>query len=156
MALNLLHTFKKLSSLPGGRRLFSAAVCNRAPYFSTINPKINELEPGRCVAVIRNRRRVQNHIGTVHAIAMCNLAELTGGLATDVTIPNGWRWIPRGMEVEYLAKATSDLRATATVNHDFSGDDAREVPAKVEVHDQHDQLVFRANIRMWVSPKPKR
>lgn len=155
MAINLLQTFEKMSKLPGGRRLFTAAVCNRAPYFSTIGPHIKELQPGRCVATIRNRRRVHNHIGTVHAIAMCNLAELCGGLATDVTIPKGWRWIPRGMEVEYIAKATTDLRATATVDSEFTGEDAREVPAVVEVTNTAGELVFRANIRMWVSPSKK-
>ena len=36
--------------------------------------------------------------------AMCNMAELAGGLMTDVSIPQGSRWIPSGMTVKYLKK----------------------------------------------------
>src|SRR3546814_8551637 len=41
---------------------------------------------------------------SVHAIALCNAAELAGGMMTEVSIPSGARWIPKGMTVEYLAK----------------------------------------------------
>src|SRR6185312_12677324 len=67
-------------------------------------PRFVALAPGRCEIAIRDRRRVHNHIGTVHAIALCNLAELSGGMLTDDSIPDSLRWIPRGMTVEYLAK----------------------------------------------------
>lgn len=46
---------------------------------------------------IRDRRRVHNHLGTVHAIALCNLAELSADVMTDATIPLDMRWIPKGM-----------------------------------------------------------
>ena len=69
----------------------------------------------------KNQKKVHNHIGTVHAIAMCNAAELAGGMATDVSIPSGARWIPQGMTVEYLAKAKTDLRVVCDVEEvDFS------------------------------------
>jgi len=57
---------------------------------------------------------VLNHIGTVHAIAMCNMAELAGGTMTEVTVPATHRWIPKGMTVEYLKKAETDLIAIAS------------------------------------------
>ena len=40
---------------------------------------------------------------------MCNMAELAAGTMTDVTVPGNYRWIPKGMTVEYLAKAETDL-----------------------------------------------
>jgi hypothetical protein len=57
--------------------------------------------------------RVQNHIGTVHAIALCNLAELCAGLVTDVSIPRDMRWIPQDMTVRYLRKAKGRIVASA-------------------------------------------
>ena len=57
---------------------------------------------------------MHNHIGTVHAIALCNLAELSAGVMTDATIPASMRWIPKGMTVEYLKKATGTMRGVAT------------------------------------------
>ncbi|WP_269431109.1 DUF4442 domain-containing protein [Photobacterium gaetbulicola] len=41
-----------------------------------------------------------NHLNAVHAIAMFNMAELAGGMMTDVSIPVNSRWIPVGMMVE--------------------------------------------------------
>ena len=35
------------------------------------------------------------------------------GLLAEATTPPGMRWIPKGMEVAYVAKATSDLLCIA-------------------------------------------
>ncbi|MDX4011252.1 alpha/beta fold hydrolase, partial [Pseudomonas aeruginosa] len=79
----------------------------------SIAPQFVELRPGYAEVTFPKRREVLNHIGTVHAIALCNAAELASGTMTDASIPAGHRWIPRGMTVEYLAKATGDVRAVA-------------------------------------------
>jgi hypothetical protein len=50
----------------------------------------------------------------VHAIALCNLAEFTGGLMTDVSIPRRCAGFPKGMTVEYLKKAVGTMRGVAT------------------------------------------
>ena len=89
----LLALYDKLGRWPLGGWLFSRAVCWKAPYFATISPRITVLANGRCEAQIADRRRVHNHIGTVHAIALCNLAELTAGVMTDASLPAGMRWI---------------------------------------------------------------
>ena len=70
-----LSLYRRLVSLPGGRWLYGRLICFKAPYFATIAPRFQALEPGRCEVAIRDRRRVHNHIGTVHAIALCNAAE---------------------------------------------------------------------------------
>src|SRR5918993_4231064 len=110
----LLAMWRRVTRWPLGRWLFSRAVCFKAPYFGSISPLIVVLEPGRCEALIEDRRRVRNHLGTVHAIALCNLAELTAGVMTDASLPRGMRWIPKGMTVRYLKKARGTLVGTAT------------------------------------------
>ena len=152
MASRALGMFRRLGGSAPGRWLFSRLVCRSAPYFSTIAPLIEELEPGRCVVRLRQHRAIQNHIGTVHAIALCNAAELAGGLATDATIPDAMRWIPKGMTVRYLKKALGELRATASVPVVADGP-AHELHALVEVRDAGNDIVFDADITMWVSPK---
>jgi acyl-coenzyme A thioesterase PaaI-like protein len=152
LASRALASFQRLGGSAPGRWLFSRLICWQAPYFASIRPRIDLLEPGRCVVRLRQRRSIQNHIGTVHAIALCNAAELAGGLATDATIPSSMRWIPKGMTVRYLAKARGHLVATARVPAIEAGP-AREVHAVVEVRDADDVAVFDADITMWVSPK---
>ena len=151
---SVLASYRRLSSKPGGRWLFSKLVCFKAPYFASIAPRIEVLEPGRGVATFAHRRRVTNHIGTVHAIALCNLAEFVGGLTCDVSIPASMRWIPKGMTVAYLKKAVGTMRATATPAFPpRESAEGYELPFEVVVENPQGEAVFKATIAMWVSPK---
>lgn len=153
----LLSLWHRLSSWPLGQWMFSRAVCFKAPYFGTISPRVVVLEHGRCEATIKDRRRVHNHIGTVHAIALCNLAELTAGLMTDASLPKGMRWIPKGMSVQYLKKATGPLRGVATSAIPLVASmEAYELPVLVAITDAAGAKVFSAQVDMWLSPLPPR
>jgi len=153
MSAPLLTLYRRMQRWPAGQWLFSRAVCFKAPYFASIAPRITVLEPGRCEGHIAHRRRVTNHIGTVHAIALCNLAELTSGLMVDASLPKGMRWIPKGMEVKYLAKATGTQHAVATPAQAIASAEAGyALPVNVQVRDTAGTVVFEARIDMWVSP----
>jgi acyl-coenzyme A thioesterase PaaI-like protein len=154
MAASVLSLYRRITRWPAGHWLFSRAVCFKAPYFASIAPRIELLEPGRCVARLRQRRRVTNHIGTVHAIALCNLAELSGGLMVDASLPPSMRWIPKGMTVEYLRKAVGTMRAIATPAQAIVEAAAGyDLPVDVAVTDPGGEIVFRARIMMWISPR---
>jgi len=99
-----------------------------------------------------NRRAVHNHIGTVHALAVGNLCELAAGTMMEATLPPSHRWIPKGMQIEYLRKAETDLVARCAWTADVA-DVGEEVPVVVSVTDESGNEVTRATIRMWVSPK---
>jgi acyl-coenzyme A thioesterase PaaI-like protein len=149
-----LTLWRRLSGKPAGKWMFSKMICERAPYFKSIRPRFEELQPGRCVVTAPLRRAVKNHIGTFHAIAMCNMAELCGGLLTEVSVPQDThRWIPKGMTVEYLKKAETDLRAVAELSPIPTFTAAQDLPVTVNVFDRQGQAVFRAVITMWVTPK---
>jgi len=153
--LDLYRTFERL---PLGKRLYNRAVCLKAPYFGSIRPRFVRLEPGRSEVLVPNRRAVRNHLGTVHAIASCNAAELAGGSCLDASLPPTHRWIPKGMTVQYLASAKTDIRAIATVE-DLSclaAREARDVVVSVDVTDEAGVVAVHADITMWVSPRPSR
>jgi acyl-coenzyme A thioesterase PaaI-like protein len=154
----LLTLYRRMAALPMGTRLFSWALCWKAPYFRSVRPVVVDLAPGRGEVRARNRRAVHNHIGTFHAIACCNLAELVAGTTMEASLPGTHRWIPKGMSVGYLAKAETDLRAVATVE-DLTGlgaDESREVVVPVDVLDTGGTTVVHADITMWVSPRRPR
>ncbi|MCO7199195.1 hotdog fold domain-containing protein [Pseudoalteromonas sp. OANN1] len=154
MSAPLLKIYKRMSWLPFGKWMFSKAVCRKAPYFGTIKPKITQLKPGVCRATIRNRKAIHNHIGTVHAIAQCNLAELCAGVMTDATIDHKThRWIPKGMSVQYLAKAETDLHAVAQIEYPRAWQDKEELVVPVEVFNTAGEKVFHADINMYISVK---
>ena len=109
----VLDLWTTTSALPQGKRIFSFLFAQRAPYFASIRPRFTEIRPNHAELVIRKRRRVHNHIKTVHAIALCNGLEAAMGALAEATIPRDKRWIPKGMEVAYTAKADSDITCIA-------------------------------------------
>ncbi|MEX2258846.1 MAG: hotdog fold domain-containing protein [Woeseia sp.] len=145
-----LSAWRKLSGTAAGRWLFSRVVCFRAPYFASIHPVIETLEPGHAIASIKKRRSVTNHIGTVHAIAMANLCELVAGTLTEISIPRSMRWIPRGMQISYLAKAATGVTATGTFPA-VQEEVAQDVVVPVDVVDQGGTRVVHADITMYLT-----
>lgn len=144
----------KAQKLPGGLALFSRIICLRAPYFSSISPRMLELRPGYARARMRKRRGVTNHLGGVHAIAMANLCEFVGGVLMEISVPAHMRWIPKGMDIRYLARAGTDLTAECQI--DFIDWDAKQdVTLSVEVEDRAGQTVAHAHIPMYVSPRER-
>ena len=149
----VLTSWQRASSSSLGRWLFARAVCRRAPYFGTIKPSFVELAPALCRVSMRKRRPVENHIRTVHALAMGNLCELAAGMVTEVTIPDTLRWIPRGMTIEYLRKAESGVTATARLTKMEWAGGPESVGVPVSVVDESGTEVVRAVITMYVTPK---
>src|ERR1700712_830970 len=112
--MNVLELYERSSRVPVlGRRAFSLAAAIKAPYFLTIAPAVEELRPNYARVRVRKWWGVQNHIGTVHVIALANGMEMAMGALAEASIPAHLRWIPKGMELEYLAMSTSTLLATA-------------------------------------------
>jgi acyl-coenzyme A thioesterase PaaI-like protein len=151
---SVLELWQNWSTRPFGKAIFSRMVCLKAPYFATIQPRFEVFEPGHAIVTMRKRRAVHNHIGTVHAIAMCNLAELAAGTMTEASIPKSMRWLPKGMTVEYLAKAVTNLSAECRLPG-IDETRAQDVPVEVAITDQAGKQVCRAVITMYVSPKKK-
>lgn len=135
-----------------GNATFSKKICEIVPYFATIEPEFVDLQPGYSEVTMPNTTKVHNHLGTVHAIAMCNLAEIAAGLMADVSIPETCRWIPVGMNVRYLAKAKSDLRGIANgrgIDWENTGD--KDIP--VSILDSDGLEVCSATVIVKVSLK---
>ena len=152
MAIDVLNLYQRFSSFPGGRRLFTRIVCFRAPYFGSIRPRFVELRPGMARVSMKKRRSVQNHIGGVHALAMGNLCELAAGVMTEVSLPRNMRWIPRGMTIQYLGQARSDVSAEARLElREYN--QKEDVVVDVEVKDRDGTPVVRAQITMYISPR---
>lgn len=145
----------QLAGKPFGNRIFSYMLARFAPYFLTISPKVEELRPNYHRASMRKRRKVHNHLKTVHAIACCNLCEFVAGICMEASIPKHRRWIPQGMEVSYLKKAKTDLTATCDLSA-IDWNTVEVVPCEVSVTDTDGVEVVKATIYMKVSDKPQK
>jgi acyl-coenzyme A thioesterase PaaI-like protein len=141
-----------LHRLPGGRLAFSVAVGRAAPYTGSIGARVEELRRGHARVVLRDRHVVRNHLDCVHAIALANLAEMTGNVALAYSLPDDARFIVAGMSLEYLKKARGTITATCDAPTPANSDRV-EYPVEVLMRDVGGELVCRATLRTLVGPK---
>lgn len=149
------RAWQRLGRRSAGRWLFTRLVAFKAPYFRTIPAHFESLAPGRAEVYLAKRRKVLNHIGTVHAIAMANACELAAGTMMEVSVPRGFRWIPRSMHIHYVARGTTDLRASAVLPA-VAWDRDQDVPVAVTVRDNGGADVLRGEIVMYVSRRTEK
>lgn len=144
-----LSLFQRFSRYPMGTLLFSKALTLRAPYFSTIHPHITKLQPGSCSVEIKDRRSIRNHIGTINAGALCTLSELAGGLAVETALPDGLRWIPKEMTVQYVKKARGRLICECSI--DKGALHPGDVRVPFEIKDSKGDTVLKTAIVFYIS-----
>jgi hypothetical protein len=147
----VLRQWRRLSALPGGKLLFSKAVQFKAPYFRSAGARVQELRPDYARLTLRKRRAVENHIGTVHVIAICNLLEMAMGVLAEASVPAHLRWIPKGMTVRYTAKAGTDITGVAEVAPGAWA--PGELPVTVRAFDAAGTVVVDGVITLWVSAR---
>ncbi|ACY16632.1 hotdog fold domain-containing protein [Haliangium ochraceum] len=142
----------RLHSLPGGRQIFSRLVGRMAPYTGTVGATIVELEPNRSKVELRDRRSVRNHLRSIHAVALINLAELAGNIVVAYAQPDDARFIVTRISMDYLKKARGTLTAVCEVEVP-QNNERQELEVPVEIFDAEGDVVARATLHSLLGPK---
>lgn len=149
----LLHAHRTLRRLPFGDRLFTLMVKQMIPYTGSVNPRVEVLEPGHARISIVQRRRLEQHLGSIHAVALMNVAEFASGAAMTTALPSGYRGIVTRMSMEYFKKARGTVTAESRPTlPDLSSDVEFDVTS--DITDAQGDLVARATVRWRVGPLP--
>ena len=152
MQTRIRSLWRRFAPLPGGKRLFSVALGRLAPYTGTISPRVEELRDGYARVVMHDRRAVRNHLRSVHAIALMNLAEVTSGLALTYALPADARAILTGLSIDFLKKARGTLTAEASLEPPQTSE-RQEYEFESRIRDEIGDLVAIARARWLVGPR---
>lgn len=108
----------------------------------------------------KNYKKVQNHIGSVHAAGMALLAESATGFIVGVNLPGDKLPLIKSMKLNYVKRATGDMQAVASLSEQqiaqMQEQDKGEVLVQVIVTDAHNiEPVVCEMLWAWV-PKKRR
>ena len=88
-----------------------------ARYTGSVGGLVQELGNGHCVVLLKDRAKVRNHLGSIHAIALINVGEMVTGLSMIEQIDGHGRGILKNISMSYLKKARGTLTAEASCKH---------------------------------------
>ncbi len=124
------------------------------PYTGALGARVEVLEPGHARVTLRDRRGVRNHLGSVHAVALANLAEVTSGLAMLTSLPENARGIVVHIGVEYLKKARGTLTAECRCAAPSGNEETVTVTSNVM--NAANEVVARAQVQWLIRPVEQR
>ncbi len=146
------EAWDRLAPLPGGKLAFSKLTGLMAPYTRTVHARVVELRQDYCKTELADRWNVRNHLTSVHAIALANLAEMTGNLVVAYSLSDDARFIVSGMELEYVKKARGTITGECSCEIPRSSE-RLEVLVPVVLSDRQGDVVTRATLRTLIGPK---
>jgi acyl-coenzyme A thioesterase PaaI-like protein len=144
--------WERWSVRPGGKTIFSVLLGRLVPYSGTIGARIEALRPGYARVTLRDRRKVRNHLRSIHAIALMNVAELATGLALNYAMRPDARSILKGLSIDYTKKARGTLTAEANAPV-LESNEEREITVSTDIRDAEGDVVATAHARWLVGPR---
>ncbi len=148
-----LDTWNKVTRLPAGKTVFSLLAGIQVPYAGSIGARVEELRPGYARISMRDRRKVRNHLKSIHAVALTNLAEMTGNLALMTAQGSSARWIIVSFETRFIKKARGRISAECTL--DFDPNVPGEYSGRVSLQDISGETVAEATPHWKISVKER-
>jgi len=135
-----------------GRKIFNFLFARAVPYSGSIHANILTLEPGKVTIELKDRRKVRNHLKSIHAIALANLGELASGLSMISAIPAETRAIVVNLQIEYLKKARGRLLATGTAKPPKEVTEPTKTTVKAVIEDADGDVVATLKVDWLLSP----
>lgn len=148
----IIGGWNTLHSKPGGKWLFSLLIGRFVPYSGSIGARVEELQPGYARLTLKDRRKIRNHLGSIHAISLANLGELTSGLAIMAGMPSNARGILRGLNVSFEKKGRGLLTCVCTCDL-VAPQENTEYSIQAEIRDLADDVVAVVSARWVIGPE---
>jgi acyl-coenzyme A thioesterase PaaI-like protein len=148
----LRGNWQRFSNKPGGKWLFSRIIGFTVPYTGSIAANVVLLEPGYGKITLRERRKVSNHLQSVHAIALANLSEMVTGLTLLNSLPDNARAILTSVQIQYHKKARGLLTAECVCEIPENNTE-REMQVSGEIKNEVGEVVATATATWRIGPE---
>jgi len=120
MKNQLAKIVDKLQSKPKWLRgwLLDFALGSTIKFIGTAGLHCEKLTEQESIFVLKNRKKVRNHIGTVHAAATSLVAETASGMVVGMNVLDDKIPVLKTMHIDYVKRSTGNLRAVATITQE--------------------------------------
>ncbi|MCG8433625.1 MAG: DUF4442 domain-containing protein [Gammaproteobacteria bacterium] len=156
----LIRALAPVERLPAFMRtaVRSYAIGRVIKFVGTAGIRIEELTQEKSLLRLPNRRRVQNHIGGVHAAATSLLAESATGLVVGMNLPDSRIPLFKSMHINYVRRAagglTAEARLTESDRQRIRNEEKGDVTVQVHVTDANGDVPVECEmVWAWI---PKR
>ena len=131
---------------------------SKVNYAKTTGIKITKVSNQEVIVTLANKKKVQNHIGGIHAVAAALIAESATGIVFGLNVPDKCIPLLKSMTMRYqrrmqgalTAKATLTDRQISQINSDEKGD----MLIPVLINDESEQPPIECEMLWaWVSKK---
>ncbi|MGX5174226.1 DUF4442 domain-containing protein [Aliikangiella sp. IMCC44653] len=137
------------------KRALNFALGSTIKFVGTAGVECVSLSQEKAIFKLKNRKKVRNHIGSVHAAATSLLAETASGLVLGMNIPDDKTPLMKSMHIDYIKRSSGDLLAEAIITQQqiemLYQQDKGETLIQVKVTDQEgNEPVLCQMLWAWV------
>jgi uncharacterized protein (TIGR00369 family) len=113
----LSNAVSQIQRLPAFTHQFAMSKLfgNKIKYAGHSGIRFEALSAHECIVSIKNNKKVQNHIGGIHAAAMALLAETATGFVFGMNVPDSKLPLIKKMDIDYVRRSTGDMKAVASL-----------------------------------------
>ncbi|MGB0524696.1 MAG: DUF4442 domain-containing protein [Flammeovirgaceae bacterium] len=115
----LTRALKRVEAYPKFMQawLIDKAIGNAVKLVGTSQIHFEELGHAKLVASLKNRKKIRNHIGQIHAAAMILLAETATGILVGMNIPDSKVPLIKTLNTNFVRRTLGDMKAVATLTN---------------------------------------
>lgn len=113
MANQLTTALAMVHQLPSflRNRARNVALRRAVPFLGTAKLRFHQTEQDVWEVSVRNKRRVQNHLGQIHACVMVLLAETIGVMICTHNMPGDRIPLVKKLDAQFVRRSQGDMRA---------------------------------------------
>ena len=159
----LERQLERLSDVPSFARIwYQGVVLRRAvPFTGTAGIDFLHMSRERVEVSLKNEKKVQNHIGGIHASAMNLLAETATGMVVGMNVRDDCTPLAKELKMAFRKRATGALRAVAVLTAEqqalMQASDKGEVTVQVTVTDEAGiEPVECEFVWAWIASSPRK